>query len=337
MARFKVALVFKDVHLPDWAAGRLKKAGIEFSMSECHSKEDLARHAADADLVWGYGGRRVLRGDGLTALKKCRAILRTGTGTDNVDVTKATELGIIVANTPDALTDPVADHTISLLLSLVRQVTRHDRLVRRGQWDSFLAVSYRRYLGATLGLVGFGRVPHLIVQKLHGFQMKFIAHDPFVSAKAMEACGAKRVTLNKLFRTSDYVSLHCPLTEKTHHLVGEQELRMMQPTALLVNTSRGKVVDEQALVKALEEGRIAGAALDVLEKEPPDPDNPLLAMDNVILTPHSAGHSDTFPEEFCEASIEAIIDIAEGRWPRSVVNPEVKPRWGNLSPPRPSW
>jgi len=334
MARFKVALVLIDAPLPDWVAERLRKAGIELLVSDCHNRDDLARHAGDADLVWSYGGRPLLSGENLTALKKCGAIVRSGAGTDEMDVQRATEMGIIVANTPHAVAEPVADHAISLLFSLVRQVTRHDRRVRGGQWDSMLALPNRRYAGATLGLVGFGRIPRLIVQKLLGFRMSFIACDPFVSAQQMQALGVRRVTLSRLLRTADYVSLHCPLTETTHRLIGEPELRLMQPHSLLVNTSRGKVVDERALVKALEEGWIAGAALDVLEKEPPDSDNPLLAMDNVILTPHSAGHADTWPEEFCAASVEAIIDLSERRWPRSVVNPEVKPRWGNLSPPR---
>jgi len=333
MARFKVVLVIKDSNpLPDWVAERLKDTSIEFCVAICWNKQDLACHASDADVVWAYGGRRLLEGENLTVLQKCGAILRTGSGTDNVDVKTATEMGIIVANTPHVVADQVADHAISLLFSLVRQVTRHDRLIRRGKWDYRLAMPTRCYRGATLGLVGFGRIPKLVVQKLSGFEMNFLAYDPYLAAEVVASHGAKSVSLDELLRAANYVSLHCPLTEETHHLIGERELRLVQPHSLLVNTARGKVVDEQALIRALQEGWIAGAALDVLEKEPPDPHNPLLSIENVIVTPHIGGMSDTYPQEFCEASVKALTDLAAGRWPRSVVNPDVTPRWGELAP-----
>jgi D-3-phosphoglycerate dehydrogenase len=188
------------------------------------------------------------------------------------------------------------------------------------------------YRGATLGLVGFGRIPQFIVKKLVGFEMNVLAYDPYVDPEVMEALGVESVELDDIFRRSDYVSLHCPLTDQTCQLVGERELRMMKPTALLINTARGAVVDEAALIKALEEGWIAGAAMDVLEKEPPLPENPILQMANVIFTPHVAGLHTKYPEDFAETSFEAIIDLKERRWPRSVVNPGVKPRWGELAP-----
>jgi D-3-phosphoglycerate dehydrogenase len=271
----------------------------------------------------------------LTALEKCGAILRTGSGTDNVDGKRATELGIVVVNTPHAVADQVADQAISLLFSLVRHITLHDRMVRSGQWRAAAVMSpQRRFKGAVLGLVGFGHIPRLITQKLAGFGMSFLAHDPYVAPDVTANFGAELVTLDELLQRSDYVSLHCPLTEQTYHLLDESEFRLMQPHALFVNTARGKVVDEPALIKALEQKWIAGAALDVFEQEPIAADNPLLRMENVILTPHFAGYSDTTPHEFCEASVEAILDLAQGRWPRSVVNPDAKPRWANLSPRR---
>ena len=146
--------------------------------------------------------------------------------------------------------------------------------------------------------------------------------------------GVGPVSLEKVFGTADYVSMHCPQSETSYHLIGERELGMMQPHALLINTARGVVVDEAALIGALQAGRLAGAALDVLETEPPAPDNPLLSMDNVILTPHTGGDADDYPDGPCEASVEALIDLAEHRWPRHVVNPQVKPRWGELLPKR---
>ena len=337
VGNFKVVLVIQDRNpLPGWVHGRLTDAGIDMSVRLCWTRDELAQYAGDADVVWSYGGRRgLLEGENLQVLERCGAILRTGSGTDNVDIETATELGIIVTNTPHVVADQVADHAISLLFSLVRLVTYHDRLVRRGVWDSYVSMpKAHRYRGAKLGLVGFGHVGRLMAQKLASFQMGLLAHDLYVSADVMASLGVESVSLEQLLDRADYVSLHCPLTAETHHLIGERELRRMRPQALLINTARGKVVDEAALSKALQEGWIAGAALDVLEKEPPDPDNPLLAMENVILTPHFAGFSDTYPEEFAEASVEAIVGFAERRWPRSVVNPTVEPRWGKLSPYR---
>ena len=186
--------------------------------------------------------------------------------------------------------------------------------------------------GAVLGLVGFGHVPRRIVEKLAGFGMRFLVHDPYASPESIQAQGAEAVALDVLLQRADFVSLHCLLTEETHHLIGERELKLMQPHAVLINTARGQVVDELALARALRAGWMAGAALDVREKEPPDADGPLLELENVIVTPHIAGFDTTFPQMYCEASVEAILDLAEHRWPYSVVNPEVSPRWGPMLP-----
>jgi len=319
-------------HAPEWVFSQLKDAGIDFTVALSETKEELTRNAGDADLVWNFGCGTLLWGDNLLALQKCGAILRSGSGTDNIDVARATELGIIVVNTPHVVAPSVADQAISLLFSLARQVTRHDRLIRRGQWDFQAATPSRSFQGATLGLIGFGRIPQLIARRLSGFEMKVIAFDPYVDSERMATLGVRGAPWDEVFQTADFVSVHCPLTDETRGSIGEREFRMMEPDALFVNTSRGQVVDEPALIRALQEGWIAGAALDVLEKEPPDDDNPLLTMENVILTPHIGGTSHRFPEEFYEGSVEAILDLAAGRWPRSIVNPNVKPRWSSLSP-----
>lgn len=333
MAPFQVVHVINDNHpMPAWVRQKLQAHGVDLKIAICWSKEDLALHAADADLVWVYGGRRLLVGDNLSVLKRCGAILRTGSGTDNIDVQRATELGIIVANTPHVIADQVADQAISMLFSLVRRVTQHDRYVHRGQWEFRLALPGRRFHGATLGLVGFGRIPRLLVHKLAGFDMEYLAYDPYVPADVVADHGVASVSLADLLSQADYVSLHCPLTAQTYHLIGEAELRLMKPTAFIVNTARGSVIDERALIQALQEGWIAGAGLDVLEQEPIRLDNPLLALDNVIITPHYAGYSDRYPEDNYEASVEAILDMATGHWPRSVANPQVSPRWVHLAP-----
>ena len=186
--------------------------------------------------------------------------------------------------------------------------------------------------GARLGLIGFGRIPRLVTKKLAGFEMQISAYDPYADPARMAALGVRPAAWDEIFESSDYVSVHCPLTEETRCSIGAREFRLMPTHALFLNTSRGYVVDEPALIQALQEGWIAGAALDVLQDEPPAADNPLLAMDNVIITPHIGGTSAQFPLEFYEGSVEALVDLAAGRWPRSVVNPGVTPRWSDLAP-----
>ncbi len=336
MGDFKVIQVIRDGNpMPDWVPQELEKAGLELTVATSWDVAELARNASDADIVWSYGGRHgLLKGENLKVLKRCGAIVRTGSGTDNVDIRTCTELGILVANTPDAVTDPVVDHTISLLFSLVRQIAVQDRHLRAGRWEQFQVRPLRRFCGATLGLIGFGRIPRRIVSKLAGFEIKFLSFDPYVSAESMAAQGVKKVSLEELLRLSDYVSVNAPLNEDTRYLLDAQALRMMQPHAVLINTARGALVDEAALAEALKEKRIAGAALDVFEHEPIQPDNPLLGLDNVILTPHLSGYADSYPEDMCRHTVEAMIDLKEGYWPRSCVNPQVVPRWGPLKPRR---
>ena len=336
--RFKVVQVVDDGNpMFDWVHECLTAAGLEFSVRLCETGDDLARYAADADLVWAYGGHHdsvLLKGERLALLKECGAILRTGSGTDNVDVETATRLGIIVANTPQAVTEPLSDHGIALMFSLVRQTAAQDRLVRQGRWSAHLAFPGRMLAGATWGLVGFGRGPRRMVEKLRGFEFRFLAFDPYAGDEALRALGVEPAPLDELLAASDFVSVHCPLTRETHHLIGERELRLLQPHALLVNTARGPVIDEPALIRALGEKWFAGAGLDVMEQEPPSPDNPLLGLDNVILTPHVAGYDSSYPRPSLEASIEAIVDLSEHRWPYSYVNPGVVPRWGDMRPRR---
>ena len=335
MSRFRVVhVVNNEVPLPHWAHERLTNAGIALVVFPSSDNGDLESLLGDADLLWDYCGMGAITRHHLETLRRCGAIVKVGSGTDHIDVAAATELGVIVVNTPYVLTSSVADHTISLLFGLVRHVARQDRLIRSGRWSPLLALPLKSFQDATLGLVGFGRIPQAIVLKLSGFQMQFMAFDPYVPADIMNSLGVEQVSLDTLLRHADYVSLHCPLTAETRHLIGEHELRMMKSHAVVVNTARGAIVDEVALIEALKKGWIQGAALDVLEKEPPDSCNPLLELDNVILSPHIGGYSDRFPDDYAEACIEAILDLSQGLWPRSVVNPAVKPRWGDLSAPR---
>ncbi len=328
MTAFKVALVALDGHeVPRSVHERFEREGVELVVRPCSTRQELAAYAGDADIVWLFGGSPIVTAENLDVLPRCGAILRTGSGTDNVPVDAATRRGIVVANTPDALTDAVSDHTIALLFAVVRRVAVQDRAVRGGTWDRHHAWPNQRVRGKALGLVAFGRIAQMVAQKMKGFEPRLLAYDPYVSPQALARHGAQAAMLDDLLEQSDFVSLHCPLTRETTGLIGERQLRRMKPTAVLLNTARGRIVDEAALARALTEGWIAGAGLDVLDEEPPDPANPLLRLNNVVITPHIAAYSDEYVEASWHFSTEAALDLARGRWPRSYVNRDVKPRW----------
>lgn len=324
--RLKVALVDLDGQtVPAWVLATLESAGADLTVRQCNSKADLAEHAHDAELVWLFGGSRILMDGNLSVLRRCWAIVRTGSGTDNVPVDDATRRGIVVANTPAAMSDGVSDHVIALLFSLVRRVAEFDRAVRSGVFDQTRGRPLNAIRERAIGLVGFGHSARDVTRKLSGFDMKKLAYDPFVSSEILAAHGVQSVPLAALLAGSDFVSLHCPLTPATRHLIGEPELRLMKPTAILINTSRGAVIDEPALVRALAEGWIAAAGLDVFEHEPLASDNPLLRFENVVLTPHAAGLSGDGIEPRWRSSVESVLALMQRRWPPSCVNRDVKP------------
>ncbi len=316
MPTLKVALVANDLPpTPEWVKDQLAARGVEFVERACSSPSEVAAIAADADLVWVMGGARVITAEILPSLRRCRVILRTGTGTDNIPVDEAHRRGIIVANTPEATMHHVAEHALGLLLAVVRQIPVQDRLVRQGVWDRHRAWPNWTLTGKTLGLVGFGRIARCLARKVTGFDMVRLAFDPMVDAATMTEHGVEKVSLETLLDRSDFVSIHVPLTEETRHLIGAQQLQLMKPDAILINTARGPIVDERALVHALQEGWIDGAGLDVFEEEPLEIDNPLRTLDNVVLTPHIASYSDEFVEAFWSHSVRTILEVAQQRPP----------------------
>jgi len=329
---FKVALVGLDNQtVPDWVPTQFAEKGIHFVVHECENARELAEWAGDADVVWVFGSNRCLHGqmspEDLSDLPRCGAIIRTGSGTDNVPVAAATRIGIVVANTPDGLNDAVSDHAIGLLFGVMRQIALQDRNVRSHKWDRYNGFPRFHLRGQTLGLVGFGRIAQTVARKLSGFQLTYLAHDPFVAPEVFHRNSAQSVSLDELLERSDFVSLHCPLTPKTRHLISSGQFQKMKRESIVINTARGPVIDEAALIVALKSGQIAGAGLDVLDLEPPDWSNPLLTMDNVVITPHISGYSDEYLPNSWRLSVETAIDLWSGKWPRSCVNPEVKPRW----------
>jgi len=278
-------------------------------------------HEADVVLVSGAPITRRVMED----LPRCRGVVRYGVGVDNVDVAAATDLGIVVAHVLNFCTEEVADHSLLFLLAWAKKLLPLDRRLRDGRWGGIPAAEFPNIYGQTLGIVGLGEIGRSLAGKARALGMEVIAYDPYVKEGA-EPPPERLVALDDLLRQSDYVSLNLPLTQETFHLIGERELALMKPTSVLINTARGPVVDEAALVAALREGRIAGAGLDVFEVEPLPASSPLLELDNVIVTPHTAGISEQSARKVRTEVGKAAADLLAGRWPRYVANRGVKPR-----------
>src|SRR5438093_693761 len=260
----------------------------------------------------------------MSALEGLKTVVRTGVGYDVIDVAAATELGVIVVNIPDLWVREVANHALGLLLAWNRQIVTLDREVRAGVWRGGVPGERTGSLhDETVGIVGLGNIGSAFARRVAALETTVIACDPYVSDARFAALGVERVSLEALAQRSDYVSVHTLLNAETRHLIGEAFFRRMKPTAILINTSRGPVVDEQALARALREKRLAGAALDVWEEEPVAADNPLLKMDNVIATPHAAYFSSAAVAQIPGRCGEEVARVLTGQRPLNVVNPEV--------------
>jgi D-3-phosphoglycerate dehydrogenase len=283
--------------------------------------------AREADAIitsWGIQiDRQIIAG-----LSRCTVIGVGSVGVDMVDVAAATEAGIVVTNVPDVFIEEVADHAMMLLLAAGRRTKLMEKLVNGGEWYKGRTVlsDIPRLMGTTLGLIAFGNVARCVARRAKPFGMHVIAHDPYLSELTMSAEGVEPVTLAELLARSDYVSMHAPLNDETRHLLSTNEFRAMKPTAVVVNTGRGPTIDEAALIGALRRGDIAAAGLDVLETEPPAPDNPLLTMSNVIVTPHVASATTRMRPETRRRVGREVALVLRGRWPMSCVNPTVLPR-----------
>jgi D-3-phosphoglycerate dehydrogenase len=287
----------------DWA----QILGQEEIVSRCHDADGLIIQYAPLT-------RWVLE-----RLPRCKVVSRYGVGVDTIDVEAATELGIIVANVPAYCVDEVSDHTLALFLSLARKVILLDRSIRSGTWDFRVAIPIHRLKGMTYGIVGCGRIGQGVARRVSACGLRVIGHDPYLS----EAGGIQLVSLETLLAESDFISIHCSLTESSHHLFGKDQFRKMERRPLVMNLSRGAVVDEEALIEALEGEWISGAALDVLENEPPDARSPLLRRDNVILTPHIGFYSEESKSELKRRTAKNVARVLTGKLPDSVMNGEV--------------
>ncbi len=296
----------------------------ELVATEASSEDKLIANVKDADVVLVAQAqitRRVL-----SRMHRCLTVVRYGIGVDNVDLEAATENGIVVAHVLDFCTEEVSNHAIALLLALARRLLPLHRDASAGLWRRDHAWRLAPVHGQTLGIVGFGNIGRAVARKALAFDMRVLAYDPYYDPKAAAEMSVKPAPLKELLAESDYLSLHTPLTPETRHLIGAAELKAMKPTAVLINTARGPVVDEAALVEALAGGEIAAAGLDVFEEEPLAADSPLCRLENVLLTPHVASISPEAIRLLSEEVGRAAGDVLRGRWPKYVANPSVKPR-----------
>jgi glyoxylate reductase len=260
------------------------------------------------------------------AAPKLKIVSQLAVGFDNIDIPEATKRGIYVTNTPEVLTDTTADFAWALLMALARRVIEADKYVRTGQWKVGWhpdMMAGRDIYNATIGVVGAGRIGYAVAKRAAGFSMKILFYDVVPRPEIEKDFGAKKVDLDTLLKESDFVSIHVPLMKETQHLINEQKLKLMKKTAYLINNSRGPVVDEKALYKALKEGWIAGAGLDVFEQEPTPADNPLLKLDNVAVAPHISSASIETRSKMGEMVAENLVAFFEGKKPPNLLNADV--------------
>ncbi len=262
----------------------------------------------------------------LDAAPRCRIVSRYGVGLDNIAVDHATSLGVLVTNVPDFCLEEVSDHAMALLLACARRVAQFGRATRGGVWDVKAGRPLPRLRGQTLGLIGYGNIARALLPKALGFGLRVLAYTPRLAPGALAQSVTATNDLDQLLRESDYISIHVPLTPATRGMIDERALRLMKPTAYLINTARGAVIDEAALERALRERWIAGAALDVLSQEPPPADHPLLALDNAIVTPHAAFYSEAAIEDVQQRAAEHVVQVLRGEQPSNLANPAVLER-----------
>jgi D-3-phosphoglycerate dehydrogenase / 2-oxoglutarate reductase len=305
MSRILIAVTDSPFPSLDPAKAALRRVDPELRMAKSASAEDILAVARDADAVLVTYAK--LPGELLRQLTRCKAIGRFGLGVDNIDVPAAAELGITVTYVPDYCMQEVSDHAMALLLALARKIPLSNSLVQAGRWEVPAVVPIHRLAGRVLGLVGFGNIPRTLAPKAKAIGLRVLTHDPYVSQETLAAAGVDGVTFDRLLELSDFVSIHAPLLPATRGLFNAEVFRRMKKGAVLINTARGPLVDEDALVAALDSGHLGGAALDVVAVEPLSKDSKLIGRDNVILTPHTAFYS---VEALDELQTKCAADVA---------------------------
>ncbi|MBN2534971.1 MAG: C-terminal binding protein [Spirochaetales bacterium] len=297
----------------------LRKADAELKVVSSISEDELPHEVFDADAI--IVNLCPLGAHTIKKLHRCKIISRYGVGYDNVDVEAATKAGIWVANVPDYCKEEVSDHVLALLMDCIRKISFVDARIRQKKWNIHQGVSISRIRGKTFGFIGYGRIARTLHEKIKGFGLdKILVYDPYIDPEIILRNGAFAVSMELLLETADFISLHVPLTEETRGFIGAHEISMIKKEAILINTSRGAVIDENALVKALAEGSLYSAGLDVFEQEPLPEESPLLSLDNVVLTSHMAYYSEEALRELKSKAAENVAAVLQGGKPVYPVN-----------------
>lgn len=316
--------VYVALHLQSDARARIETAcdATFFEGKGAPSREELMAALTNVEGVLG-SNQLPMDAEVLASGRRLRVVSNFGVGFDNVDLEAATKGGVLVCNTPGVLSDAVADLTLGLLVALARRLPEAERFVREGGWGTRPGVALGTDVrGKTLGIIGLGRIGIAVAERARAFGMSIVFHDVFSDPPA-EASFCSYREFDDLLAEADFVSLHVDLRPETHHLIGEREFGLMKPTAYLINTSRGPVVDQRALVAGLRSGELAGAALDVLEEEPLPPDDPLTKLPNVILLPHIGSATVETRQAMRDLAIDNLLAALRGERPKAVVNSEV--------------
>jgi D-3-phosphoglycerate dehydrogenase / 2-oxoglutarate reductase len=324
LANYKVVITdweFEDLRYEESVLNQTD--GIEIVAANCRNEDEVIKACQNADgIINQYAplSRRVIE-----SLENCKIITRYGVGVNTIDIDAATEKGISVANVPDYCMDEVADHALAIMLSWIRKVVVANNQVKEGNWDFKVTRPIYRLRGRTLGLIGFGKIPQALAEKVKPLGLNVIAADPYYPPQDAKRKGVTLVSLENLLELSDIISVHAPLTPATKGMLGKEQFARMKKKPLIINTSRGPVIDEGDLIEALTLGQIAGAALDVIEEEPISNRHPFLSMDNVILTPHVAWYSEEAEAEMRTKAAMGVMDVLiHKEYPKYLVNQEVK-------------
>jgi D-3-phosphoglycerate dehydrogenase len=319
MPRTVIAITDSPFPSLDPAKAALARLDPEYRMANSPSAGDILAVAREADAVLVTYAK--LPGELLRQLKRCKAIGRFGLGVDNIDLPAAKELGIAVNYVPDYCLHEVSDHAMALLLALARKIPLSNKLVQSGRWEVPPIVPLHRLEGRVLGLIGFGNIPRALAPKAKSFGLRVVAYDPYVSRDVLDKAGVEGVSFDDLLARSDFISVHAPLLPATRGLLNAAAFAKMKTGAFVINTARGPLVDEPALIAALDSGKLGGAALDVVAAEPLAKDSPLLGRDNVILTPHTAFYSVEALEELqtkCASDVARVLSGEKAVYPISV-------------------
>lgn len=298
-----------------------REAGMELIEGQWKTADELKEVARDADgIITQYAD---MNREVIEQLEHCKIIIKYGIGINSIDVEAATEKGIYVCNIPDYGVDEVTNQAIAFMFALARKLYITDKDIRNGIWDYTRLVPIQRFENSTVGIVGFGRMGQELARKLAPFGVKLLAYDPEFKKEKGNSLNVESVDLDTLLRQSDFITLHCPATDSNIGFINDDAFDKMKKTAYLINTARGVVVDQKALTRALEEKKIAGAGIDVYETEPIDPNDPLLKLDNVILSGHSSWYSETAIENLHIKAVQEVINVLEGNLPFNLCNKEV--------------